>query len=293
MHIYRRRLCTVTLWSVDVLSFWLIWQCTAHVRVLLNPLTTRQLSWEQSSHWAPSMAVVLLLWIAVSRRLRLYCIPNEIRPATIARWSAENTVAICTVTVLATFFSRQLGAGASRMFVVCLAPVTFAVFASTRCAALGIIALLQRRGQLPRIAVVGDPKHVNSLIKSLESRIAKTIRGVITPETTLPAEAVGLSVPVLGTTKHVAELVNREQINYAIIIRRSLPDAEAEHCKTVFWRMGLPVSYVLDVPRELNWARDGLRLVPATGIVEATWAIGHRTSANSVSENSRSYNESI
>ena len=134
MHIYRRRLCTVTLWSVDVLSFWLIWQCTAHVRVLLNPLTTRQLSWEQSSNWAPSMAVVLLLWIAVSRRLRLYCIPNEIRPATIARWSAENTVAICTVTVLATFFSRQLGAGASRMFVVCLAPVTFAVFASTRCA---------------------------------------------------------------------------------------------------------------------------------------------------------------
>ena len=61
----------------------------------------------------------------------------------------------------------------------------------------------------------------------------------------------------------------------------------------VFWRMGLPVSYVLDAPRELNWARDGLRLVPATGIVEATWAIGHRTSANSVSENSRSYNESI
>ncbi|MBV9268134.1 MAG: sugar transferase [Acidobacteriaceae bacterium] len=198
--------------------------------------------------------------MAVSIRLRLYCIPNEIRPETIFKWTAENTLAVCTATVLATFFSRQLGAGVSRMFVICLAPVAFATFALTRCAALGTVALLQRRWQPPRIALVGDFHQANLLANTLDSRVAKTIRGIVVSETTLAPVGIGQPLPVLGTTRRLGEVVNREQIDCAIIMSRSLPDSEVEHCKRVLWRMGLPVSYVLDLPHELRWTNDGLRM---------------------------------
>jgi lipopolysaccharide/colanic/teichoic acid biosynthesis glycosyltransferase len=253
MYVHRRRLYTVAQAAVDVLSLWFIWLCTTELRILLNPLTARQVFWD-AALWVPSRTVVLLLWIAASLRLRLYRVPDEIRPTTIVSWAAENSFAICTLTVLATFFSRQFGAGTSRLFVLCLAPVSFLVLAMMRGLALAILAAVQHRWPPPRIALICDLNHAKTLLSSLESRLASAIWGVIVPETARVA-AAGHKTPVLGTTRQLAELVNRERINQVIILSRSLSDSEVEHCKRILWRMGLPVSYALVLPNELNRER--------------------------------------
>jgi lipopolysaccharide/colanic/teichoic acid biosynthesis glycosyltransferase len=260
MYVYRRKLYTAVQFVLDTISFWFIWQSATALRILLNPFTKRQLSWDNASIWVPSMALVLLLWIAISARLRLYRVPDEIRLTSIAQWAGKNVLALCILSVLAAFFSHQFGEGASRLFVLCLVPAAFVVFVATRSAALRLIAAFQRRWQPPRIVVIGDSHHARLLVKSLEPRVAKAIRGLIVSDPTGASTREDRNLPVLGTTRQLAELVNKERIDHAIIMTRSLPNAEIEHCKRVFWRMGLPMSYALDLPPNLRWAGDGLRL---------------------------------
>jgi lipopolysaccharide/colanic/teichoic acid biosynthesis glycosyltransferase len=203
------------------------------------------------------MGLVLLLWIPVSWRLRLYRIPEEIRASTLLAWTGKNTLAVCTLTVLATFFSRQFGEGASRMFVLCLAPTAFLILASTRALALGLIAAVQHRGHPPRIALLGDLINAKRLVGQMGSHVKTAIRGVIVAEGTI-AETIAHAVPVLGTTGQIAELVNRERIDRVIVLNGTLPDSEVERCHKVFWRMGLPVSCTFDLalepdPLALGW----------------------------------------
>lgn len=259
MYVYRRRLYTVVQFTLDVLSFWLIWRWSADLRILLNPLTERKLVVSNASLWLPSMMIVLLLWAAMSLRFRLYRSPQQIRLGTLAKWAAEHTLTISVVTVLATFFSSELGAGTSRIFLVCLVPVAFSVLALSRCLALAVVAALQRRRETPRIALVGDAQQAKRFISSLERRISEAICGIIVPEGAI-TPMLPLPVPVLGTTRQMAELINRERIDQAVILSRSLPAAELEHCKEISWRMCLPVSFALDVSRGTRSSDDRFRL---------------------------------
>jgi len=249
MHVYRRRLYTVIQSLLDALSFWPIWLCATQLRIAFDPLTQRQLTAAQASGWVAPIGLILPLCVAVSLRLNLYAVPREISPLTVLAWASENTLALCAVTVLATFFSRQFGASASRMFVLCMVPVAFLIFTATRCLALSLIAALQRKWQPPRIALIGDSLTAKRLIGLLELQIRSALRGVIVPEGTDLGDS-GWPLPVLGTTGQLAELVNRERLDRVIMINSSLPDSELEHCNKVFWRMGLPVSSPLDLPAE-------------------------------------------
>jgi lipopolysaccharide/colanic/teichoic acid biosynthesis glycosyltransferase len=249
MYVYRQKLYTAAQSVLDALSLGLIWVSAAHLRILLNPFLQRHVTLRESVGWVPPMGLVLLLWILVSWRLRLYRIPDEIRASTLLTWAGKNTLAVCTLTVVATFFSRQFGEGASRIFVLCLAPVAFFILTATRVLALGAIAAVQHRGHPPRIALLGDLTNAKRLIGRMGSHVRKAVQGVIVAEGTI-AEAAAQSPPVLGTTGQIAELVNRERIDRVIVLNGTLPDSEIERCHKVFWRMGLPVSCTFDLALE-------------------------------------------
>lgn len=219
----------------------------------------RQLTSQDLAAWVPSLGVVAALWLATSWRFRLYRPPHHVGPWTILAWSAKHSLAISSITILSVFFSRQIGEGASRLFVFCMLPVSFVVFAMTRWIAM----LIMQDWKPPRIALIGDSASAKQLLSRVEYRIASAIRGVIIPETAA-AVAVGHfapvlgsaapmmeagpkdGLPVLGTIGQIAELVNREQIERVIVLNGSLSDSEVERCNKVFWRMGLPVSHTLD-----------------------------------------------
>jgi lipopolysaccharide/colanic/teichoic acid biosynthesis glycosyltransferase len=232
----------------------------------------RQLVAEAAGAWVPSIALTLLVWMAVSYRLRLYRVPVVISLWSLLWWAAKNTAAIFCVTVLATFFSWQFGPGASRIFVLCLLPATFVMLSATRGTLLGLAAVVERGQEAPRIVMIGEVGEAKQLIDSLEHGIAKAIRGVIVPQAALTPIDNSLKALILGNTKQFAELVNREQIDHAILLNRSLPAAELEHCKEVFSRMGIPVSYSLDLPLEFKrpgdevWPRSRIQLSKRYGL---------------------------
>jgi lipopolysaccharide/colanic/teichoic acid biosynthesis glycosyltransferase len=204
---------------------------------------------ETAPGWVAPMGLILLLWIAVSLRLQLYVIPEQIQFWTVLRWVGGNTVALCAVAVLATFCSRQFGQGASRMFVLCMTPAAFIIFTATRASALGAISFAQRRWPPPRIALIGDLTTAKRFVNRIQWQIRSAIRGLIVPEGTTGA-TLGQPLLVLGTTGQIAELFNRERIDRVILLQGSIPDSELELCNRVAWRMGLPVSCALDLETE-------------------------------------------
>jgi lipopolysaccharide/colanic/teichoic acid biosynthesis glycosyltransferase len=275
MYVHRVKLYTTVQLALDCLSLCLTWVLAAQLRVLINPLMKLQLTSQDKAGWVPSLWWALTLWLILSWRLRLYRSPQEILPKTILSWAGANALAICSVTIVSVFFSRESGGGASRMFVLCLLPVMFLCFVGTRSAAAGVIAALQHRWQPPRIALIGDLMRAGQVLSRVEAQIGSAIRGVIIPEVAAAA-AVGhyapvlgtagrssaldeKRMPVLGTTGQIAELVNRENLDRVIVLTGSLSDSEIEHCNRVFWRMGLPVSCTLDLPFEVAPVAPGWR----------------------------------
>jgi lipopolysaccharide/colanic/teichoic acid biosynthesis glycosyltransferase len=231
---------------MDGLCFWPIWECSTRLRIALDPVTTRQLTVRAAHGWSTPVWLVLILFLVVSARLKLYRIPSPISPWSVVVWSMKNTLAICAATILLTFFSNQFGAGASRLLVVCTVPVTFLFLVASRCLVFGISAKMGRSSSSTRIAFIGDEVDAKQLIQRLEMPHGASIRGIIIPAGSNPGIA-STDLPVLGTTTQIAELVNRERLDSVIMITRSLPESERQRCNQVFWRMGVPVSCALDL----------------------------------------------
>ena len=57
---------------LDLLAVTVAWSCTIQIRVLLNPLATQRVTSNAVSIWAPSLILVLVLWISMAWRLGLY-----------------------------------------------------------------------------------------------------------------------------------------------------------------------------------------------------------------------------
>ncbi len=251
MHIFRYKRYAVTQLVLDGLSLWPIWACSIQLRIALDPLTQRQLSAYDAPGWVPPLALVMPLFLIVSARLKLHTVPREIGPWKVLAWAMENTMIICAITVMTTFFSVQFGAGVSRIFVLCTVPVTFAFLTATRCAALAAFAFTQKRSSLPRIAVVGHSSDVKRFIPRMEGQVREAIRGLILPNGTDTNYRHG-EIKVLGTTSQIAELVNTERLDTVIMINGLCPQAELKRCHAVFRRMGMPVNFALSIEPHMD-----------------------------------------
>ena len=250
MYANDRRLHNVLQLVLDCLCLRLSWECAIYFRIFLNPVLNKHVTAEQSMSWAPPFLLILSLWLASSFRLRLYRAPDDVRFWTILVWAFENTILITTLTAVTTFFSREFGAFVSRMFVPVLFPTAFALLVLARYAGIGILALATRRWIRPlRIALVGDWSKAAHAIRRMQATQTSVIRGLIVPESALPAGAAG-SLRVLGTTLQIAEVINRERLDRVIVLNASLSSSELEHCAQVSERMGVPMSCALDPASE-------------------------------------------
>jgi lipopolysaccharide/colanic/teichoic acid biosynthesis glycosyltransferase len=262
MHIFRYKRYAVTQLVLDGLSLWPIWACSIRLRIALDPLTQRQLSAFDSPGWVPPLGLVIPLFLLVSARLKLYSAPNEIGPWKVMAWAAENSLVICAITVLTTFFSLQVGAGVSRIFVLCTVPVTFVFLTVARCAALAAFAFTQNRSSLPRIAVIGHSSDVKRFIPRMEGQVRSAIRGLILPDgTDVNYRTEGIKV--LGTTSQIAEIINTERLDTVIVVDGLFPEAELERCRAVFRRMGMPVNFALGLDPHMD--AQSILLPPTNG----------------------------
>src|SRR5579862_8499688 len=109
MHVRNTRFYQTMQFVLDLLAVTVAWSCTIQMRVLLNPLTTQRVSWTYASSWAPSLIMVLALWIVMAWRLGFYRVEGPIRVWNSIINAAEGALLASCIIVIVTFFSRELG----------------------------------------------------------------------------------------------------------------------------------------------------------------------------------------
>ena len=120
MHVRNLRFYQTMQFVLDLLAVTAAWSCTIQMRVFLNPLADRWVSWTYASIWAPSLLMVLVLWVVMAWRLHLYRVAGPIRLWSSIINAAEGALLASCMIVVVTFFSRQLGTGVSRSFFMIL-----------------------------------------------------------------------------------------------------------------------------------------------------------------------------
>src|SRR6202167_5853231 len=230
MHVRNLRLYQTMQFVLDLLAVSVAWICTIQMRVLLNPLTTRHLTWTHASIWAPSLMMVLILWVVMAWRLNFYHVEGRIRLWSSVMNAAEGALLASCNIVIVTFFSRQLGGGVSRSFFMIFAPLVFVSLGLARCVSVLAAMVAERHWPSPiRAALLGDGSHAGRLVALMNSanvaNVANSIKGLIVPEghTT---DGLSLPMPVLGTTAQLAEVINREHLNRVILLNGSISRGE-------------------------------------------------------------------
>jgi len=135
-------------------------------------------------------------------------------------------------------------------FVILNASLSFSEYTTKR--------IESRWGVPKRVAVLGVGPDAEDVVETIQRESGRnvTVCGVIMPEGVSMAEAMECSagsgslctiapvstVPVLGTARQVAELINRECLDRIIIANDSLSDSMEEQLWQVATRMGVTVS---------------------------------------------------
>jgi exopolysaccharide biosynthesis polyprenyl glycosylphosphotransferase len=251
MHIRNLRLYQTMQFVLDLLAVTIAWSCTIQMRVLLNPLTSQFVSWNSAELWAPSLMMVLALWVVMAWRLKFYRVEGRVRLWSSIINAAEGALLASCMIVLVTFFSRQLGAGVSRSFFMIFAPLSFVTLGGARCVSVLAAMLAERHWPSPvRAALLGDGSHAGRLVTLMTSaNLGNVIKGLSVPEghTT---EGLSLPMPILGTTAQLAEVINREHLNRVILLNGSISRGELDECNKVFKRMGVIVNCTVDFAPE-------------------------------------------
>jgi exopolysaccharide biosynthesis polyprenyl glycosylphosphotransferase len=259
----------VVLFFLDLLAISISWQLAVQVRIAMNPFMQVHFNRATPDLWAPSLVSILFLWIVTALWLRLYSTLVTEKLRHLIRRAVEAAVILCCITVVVTFFSRGIGSGVSRTFVVIFAPLSFLLFSLTRTASPFTGAYFHRRWPLmDRVAVVGQMEPAMRLLKTLEHKCGMMrIRGLIVPrESETPSDAHAFQI--LGKTDRLAELINRERLNRLIIIDRSMSESELEACSKVSRRMGISVSCA--VAYEPVYERAQFTTIRGVALVELT-----------------------
>jgi exopolysaccharide biosynthesis polyprenyl glycosylphosphotransferase len=251
MHVRNLRFYQTMQFVLDLLAVTIAWSCTIQMRVLLNPLASQRVSWTYASIWAPSLMMVLALWIVMAWRLGFYRVEGRVRLWSSIINAAEGALLASCIIVIVTFFSRELGTDVSRSFFMIFAPLSFFSLGLARCVSVAAAMIAERHWPSPiRAALLGDGSHAGRLVALMNTaNVANAIKGLIVPEGHT-AEGLSLPMPILGSTAQLAEVINREQLNRIILLNGSISRSELDECNKVFKRMGVIVNCTVDFAPE-------------------------------------------
>lgn len=242
----------------DLCALTAAWYVTRELRVFLNPYMSIAIARKDMEIIAPSLSMLLLLWILAAMWRKIYRPQTD--PSLVAGLlrTSESATLVSSLAIIITFFSRSLGAGMSRSFVLLFAPISFAFLALSFLSASAIAARIDRRWpeHKRRIAVLGVGRVAQEVVKAIRVSTGPgaSLRGLILPASAAGAGVASLGhfsmpVPVLGTTRELAEVINREGLDRIIVACDTLTEREVEYCGEVTRRMGVTVSQPIRTPR--------------------------------------------
>ena len=250
--------------TFDLIALSVAWYQTIELRLALNPFMGHQFHRAELIAAAPPLGAILTIWIVAASWLKLY------RPrAGLYAGVMESCLVAGTVATVATFFSRSFGTQLSRSFVVLFCPVTLVTMSVGTFATSELTRFLRARWPAKeRIAMLGQGRELARLAGRIRRDWVSSYHlvGVVLPEGA-PVNGFADGVPVLGTTKQLGQLINRERLNRILVVERSLARSEVEQCARISKRMGVVVSR----PIRNTEPGETLELANAPGLCLLDW----------------------
>jgi exopolysaccharide biosynthesis polyprenyl glycosylphosphotransferase len=196
--------------------------------------------------WRVLWMDVLALWIPVAFSLQIYDTSGTERPS-VQFWHALKAVVLVvssavTLGSFLTDFTVQIG----REFVIRFLPVSGLALYLARTIAPRVAVYAVRKWPVkPGIAVIADSIDAG-LIDRLRNAPGAVFKGVIIPHGS--TNPTGHSMPVIGTTKELAAVINRESLDRIILLNTTMPEKELQACNKTSRLMGVTLSWALTLP---------------------------------------------
>ena len=268
-----RRVFRLLLLLLDLCALIVAFYLAGETRIALNRFYTFQMTSEVVHRMVPPLGLIMLLWIPMSAWLGLYK-PRRGAFLGMAAQVAESVVAVAILTILVTFFIRDLGQGFSRTFVVFFAAQSIVTLLAARLILRAGLALCQRRGYAQeRLAVAGAGIEAKRLAELLESSHLLGVRlcGVIATAPLPGPRVLGNPVPVLGTIGEAAALINTHRLDRIIAVDSEIDRMGLQILAATCTRMAvplhrLPANVELQASRLKVHEMGGLSLLEVHGI---------------------------
>lgn len=235
--------------TFDLAALIVAWRTTFELRLALNPYMKVAISRDDMQSLAPPLAGVLLLWVLASLWLHTYKPRIDHSMVGALMGVAKSATLVSTVAIVLTFFTRHLGANLSRSFVLIFGPVSFLCLVASLAISFALAVQIDRRWSSPkRVAVLGSGNVAQHVLDAVCNAGDVTVRGLILPERYTAAFNSGgglmsATLPILGTTRQLAEVINRECLDRIIVADDELSHSEVDRFGRVTRRMGVTVSH--------------------------------------------------
>ena len=196
--------------------------------------------------WRVLWMDVLALWIPVAFSLKIYATSGTERPY-IQFWRAlKAVVLVVSSAVMLAFFLTDFTVQIGREFVTRFLPVSGLALYLARRIAPGAAAYAARKWPVkPGIAVIAGSMDA-ALIDRLRNAPSTVFKGVIIPHSS--AANPTHSMPIIGTTKELGAVINRESLDRIILLNTTMPEEELQACNKVSRLMGVTLSWALALP---------------------------------------------
>jgi exopolysaccharide biosynthesis polyprenyl glycosylphosphotransferase len=228
---------------LDLVSLVAAWEAAMHLRVLLNPVMRIQMTMSDLHRFTPPFVWLIFVWILAWFAVNQRPLADDSVGAHLLRilhiWFFSGTVVLAS-----TLAWWRAGEELSRSFAILYMLCTLVTLLAGRYVALLAAPRMERRYIAPeRIGFIGEGPETVALIQKIAGRGASTVlvAGVVRTASCVEGPSA-FPVPVLGTTRELASVINRERISRLIIVDGRLDHREMERCTRVARSMGVAVG---------------------------------------------------
>ena len=249
LDICNRKVYRLTAAWIDLISLVLAWETAIHVRALLSPVMRIPMTISEAARFTPPFGWLVIIWVSVSLLVNQRPLSDPSIGAHLLRilqiWLFSSTL-VTTFTLVQWRAGEELSRSFGFLYPLC----SLVTLLAGRYVALLVAPSMERRYVSPeQVGVVGDGPETLALIARIGNRTDSAVRvaGVVTTAAK-PAEVSAYPVPVLGTTRELATIINRARITRLILVNDQLKQGELETCTQVADQMGVTLGRSIVAP---------------------------------------------
>ena len=201
----------------------------------------------ESNTWWFLLFAVLVSWVPNALSQKLYA-RSRLEPGGELLFVAiQSIVLVTSVSVIVAILVTNLRIDIARKFIFRFVPISVITVCLARNLRSRIVRYASAKWpRRPAVALVAE-RVDSGFFDRLRNVHPAVLKGIIVPASAV-SEVVSQSLPVLGTTRDLAAVINRERLDGIILLNGAISDPDVRACNMISRRMGVTMGWALPLP---------------------------------------------